>query len=312
MALPFLVCKKSLSMLTKMKRPTTIPPLLGSLLAAMVLPLAWTSAVAANPGSQDHHLHLRYEAYWSGFHIADFTLSLKNDEGGYENHFNLESRGLVGFFTELDAVADSRGEIVVTDEMSGVRFKPTHYRTEYKSKKHWRWVDITFDQADAPAKAVTGTSPIAGKEDKWDPKDKGPEVLDKVEPEQTVGTMDPVSLVPQLMAFVGTHLEGGPKEAVLPGFDGRRRFDMKATYLGPASRTVGNTKFETYRVRIKPVPVAGFKKRHEKIWNKAAYDFYFTRDGKFIPVQIFPVKGGPVLNFVKECAGPCDLKEELD
>ena len=273
-------------------------------------PFGWLSA--AEPPEIDDQLHLRYAAYWGGLHIADFSLSLQNRENAFENQFNLASRGLVWFFTDLDAEAKSRGTITASADNTPTRFIPTHYHTEYKSKKHWRWVDITFGDDENPAKAITGTSPIKGKEHKWDPKDKGPEVLDKVEPEQTVGTMDPVTLVPQLMSFVSTHLEGGPKEAVLPGFDGRRRFDMKATYLGLATREVGDTKFDTYRVRIKPVPVAGFKKRHEKIWNKAAYDFYFSRDGKFIPVQIFPVKSGPVLNFIKECAGPCDLKEELD
>ncbi|MEG3618412.1 DUF3108 domain-containing protein [Magnetovibrio sp. PR-2] len=298
----------------KLKHPICKPLKIALVAALLPAPFGWfgNPARAVEPPKTEDQLHLRYAAYWGGLHIADFALSLKTDENGFENQFHLKSRGLVWFFTELDAEAKSKGAVVSSNDQRAPQFQPSHYFTEYKSRKHWRWVDITFGEEQNPAKAVTGTSPIEGKEDKWDPKDKGPEVLDKVEPDKTVGTMDPVTLVPQLMAFVDTHLSGGPKEGVLPGFDGRRRFDMKATYLGPATRTVGEAKYETYRVRVKPIPVAGFKKRHEKIWNKAAYDFYFSRNGKFIPVQIYPVKSGPVLNFVKECAGPCDLKEELD
>lgn len=62
-----------------------------------------------------------------------------------------------------------------------------------------------------------------------------------------------------MIAVVRSHLSGGSKLGVVKGFDGRRRFDMHITYMGPATRTVGDTRHETYRVRIDPQPVAGFK-----------------------------------------------------
>jgi len=274
--------------------------------------------------------HLRYEAKWGGLHVADFTLSLLNGGETYENRFHLETRGLTRYFTNMGVTAKSVGRIIqplapqsgLTNGSTAVgnganapqaeTYLSSHYRTEYTNKKHFRWVDITFNQAPDPATAVTGTAPIKGREANWNPKEKGPEVLDRVEPDQRIGVNDPITLIPQLIAVVRAHMSGGSKLGVVKGFDGRRRFDMRITYMGLASRTVGDTRHETYRVRIDPQPVAGFKERHKVIWNNAAYDFYLSRDGRFLPLQIVPVKNGPVLTLVTTCPSECELKAEED
>jgi len=289
----------------------------GLVLLATVL--GTTPNARALTDKTDTELHLRYQAMWGGLHIADFTLSMFNGGGTYENRFRLETRGVTRFFTNVGVQAKSKGRIVQSPQTEntdttplGAVYQANHYRTEYTNKKHFRWVDISFPQTPEPAKAVTGTSPIPGREDNWNPKEKGPEELDRVEAEHRIGVNDPITLIPQMMAVVRGHMAGGPKTGVIKGFDGRRRFDMHVTYLGPMTRTVGNTHHETYRVRIDPKPVAGFKKRHKALWNGSAYDFYLSRDGKFVPLQIVPVKHGPVLTLVTQCQSECVLKPEED
>ncbi|MBL4615928.1 MAG: DUF3108 domain-containing protein [Magnetovibrio sp.] len=282
-------------------------------LALLALPKVTCAGEVSKATEQ---LHLRYEAYWGGIHIADFTLSMRNGGDTYENRFHLETRGLTRYFTNMGVKAISTGRIIQPPESNGVpmaqRYVATHYRTEYTNTKHHRWVDITFNQPPKPAKAVTGTSPVTGREKNWNPKDKGPEILNRVEPQHRIGVNDPISLIPQIMAVVRTHLAGGAKTGVAKGFDGRRRFDMHITYLGKATRTIAKTKHETYRVRIDPQPVAGFKKRHKILWNGAAYDFYISRDGNFLPLQIVPVKHGPVLTMIEKCPSECELKAGED
>ena len=276
---------------------------------------------------QAKELHLRYEAYWGGFHVADFTLSIVDKDATFEHRFHLESRGLTRYFSNLSAVATSKGRIVtppksimsagpVSNAAADMAQSETYiaqtYRTEYTNKRHFRWVEIDFGTPGSAAKAVTGTSPIPGREDRWNPKDKGPEILERVEPEFRMGVNDPITLVPQIMAVVRAHMAGGPKTGVAKGFDGRRRFDMNITYLGTVQRTILDVLHDTHRVRIKPTPVAGFKKRHKTLWNNAAYDFYLSRDGRFTPLQIAPVDHGPVLTMVKMCAQECEIKAEED
>lgn len=290
---------------------------LGLMALAFTLPL----------NAQAKEVHLRYEAYWGGFHIADFALSILDKDTTFEHRFHLESRGLTRYFSNLSAVATSKGRIIappdavmsagpVTNAAAEMAQAETYiaqtYRTEYTNKRHFRWVDIKFGPPGTAAQAVTGTSPIPGREDRWNPKEKGPEILERVGPEFRIGVNDPITLVPQIMAIVRAHIKGGPKTGVAKGFDGRRRFDMNITYLGTTKRTILDVVHDTYRVRIKPNPVAGFKKRHKTLWNNAAYDFYLSRDGRFIPLQIVPVDHGPILTMVKVCDQECEIKAEED
>jgi len=291
--------------------------------------LAWTItgfflALALPSGARASPLFLKYEAYWGGLHIADFTLSLLASSGHFENRFHLESRGLTRYFTNLSAIATSRGRIVTPPPASPAyetvsnaadlpqadTYIAQSYRTEYTNTKHLRWVDISFGAPGEAAKAITGTKPTPGFEDNWDPKDKGPEVLEKVDAKFRTGVNDPISLVPQIMAIVRAHLKGGMDSGIARGFDGRRRFDMRVQDLGPAQRTIAGVVTKTYRVRVIPTPVAGFKNRQKTLWNNAAYDFYLSRDERLVPLQIVPVNHGPVLTLTARCAQECPLSAQ--
>lgn len=309
-------------MMMKHSLRRTVSTLFVAPLACLVL--AWT------PGAHARELHLSYEANWGGLHVADFSLSLINGDDTFENRFHLETRGVTRFFTNMAVTANSRGRIVAppsngngngsengndaVGNASGAHLTETYlaekYRTEYTNKRHFRWVDIAFGLNGEPAQASTGTAPIPGREENWNPAEKGPEVLEKVEENYRIGVNDPITMIPQMMAMVRAHLKGGPATVVAKGFDGRRRFDMDVTYLGLATRTVSEVEHDTYHVRIQPRPVAGFKERHKILWNGSTYDFYLSRDGRFVPLQIVPVKHGPVLTLVAECESPCEIKPE--
>jgi hypothetical protein len=275
-----------------------------------------------------NELHLSYVANWGGLHVADFSLSMTDDtdRGGdnYENLFHLESRGLTRTLTNMSITANSRGHIIappprpkeaaLMNNTAGLPLSKTYmtknYRTQYTNSKHFRWVNIDFGPVGEPAHASTGTSPIPGREDAWNPAEKGPEVLEKVDEKYRIGVNDPITLIPQLMAVVRAHLKGGPSNASMKGFDGRRRFDIDISYLGLATRVIGGIKHDTYRVRVTPNPVAGFKSRQKIVWDGSVYDFYLSRDGRFVPLQIVPVNHGPVLTLTKECQTPCIIKAE--
>jgi len=284
---------------------------------ATVIPII-TSAFPAH--AKD--MFLRFEAYWGGAHIADFTLSLTRKNDTFENTFHLESRGLTRYFTHLSAIATSTGHIIAPPAKAqgmdtvgnganlpqAETYMAQNYRTEYTNKRHFRWVDIKFGAPGKPATAITGTAPVPGREENWNPKDKGPEALDKVPAQYRIGVNDPISLVPQMIAIVRTHLHGGPDFGIIKGFDGRRRFDMNIRHMGNVQRTIAGKIHATYWVRINPKPVAGFKNKQKTLWNNAAYDFYLSRDDEFVPLQIVPVKHGPVLTMVKRCDKACEIK----
>lgn len=289
----------------------------------LVLAALLVAGMVNTPGAQAREVHLRYEANWGGLHVADFSLSIINGGDTYENRFHLETRGLTRLLTKMAVTATSHGRIAkppaaqfgdgavenAANAQLAETFLAQKYRTEYTNRRHFRWVNIVFDDTGGPAHASTGTAPVKGREDNWNPDEKGPEVLEKVEESYRTGVNDPISMVPQMMAMVRGHLQGGPASVVAKGFDGRRRFDMDVTYQGLATRTIGEVKHDVYHVRVVPKPVAGFKKRHKALWNGSAYDFYLSRDGRFVPLQMVPVKHGPVLTLITECDSECVIEK---
>lgn len=296
----------------KPARARFFTPALACVALAFAVSLLSLASGARADGDTKNELYLRYEANWGGAHVADFALSFLSTPTTFENRFHLETRGITRYLTNMGVTASSQGHIVTETSQRntdlGKSYLASHYHTEYTNTKHLRWVDITFPNAQEPAQATTGTSPILGREKNWNPAEKGPEVLDKVEAEQLINVNDPITLILQMLDIVRAHLSGGPKSGVAKGFDGRRRFDMHITYFGPATRTIGTVRQDTYHVRIDPQPVAGFKERQKIVWNNAAYDFYLSRDGKFVPLQIVPVEHGPVLTLVGECPAECEIR----
>ena len=271
--------------------------------------IAVGGAKAAND-RENSATYLLYEAYWGGLHVADLTLSMQVNNHKFNNRLKLESRGLARFISNLALKASSSGKVV-----DGEIYLPAKYRTDYSNAKHFRWVEILFpyetDGAKTdPAEATTGTRPLPGKLEKWNPKDKGPEKLDKVSDEMLLGVVDPFTAIVQSLSGIGEHLKGGPDHFSIKSFDGRRRFDFDVEYLGLATRTVGNKKHNTYRMRITPRPIAGFKKRHKKFWTGSAFDFYLSRDGSYAPIQIVPLKHGPVISLKSVCNVPCKILSE--
>lgn len=322
-----------------------INPISRALKYVMPVVLVTTSIIMASPtpgqgaARQNHPApttHLLYEAYWGGLHVADLTLSMENGGDVFQNRFKLETRGITKFFSNLSVVASSKGHLATPpangEAVTGARnnaaagqagpaYLPTIYRTDYSNSKHFRWVEILFpyalDKVDekksdpaTPAIATTGTSPLPGKPEKWNPKDKGPEKLEKVDDKMLHGVVDPITALVQSLSGVRAHLQGGPDHFSIKGFDGRRRFDFDVQYLGLATRTVRNKKHDTYHMRITPRPIAGFKKRHLVFWTGAAFDFYLSRDGNMAPVQIVPLKHGPIFNLISVCNVPCKMPPE--
>ena len=273
--------------------------------ALMISVVSWAKTAEASKAT-----HLLYEAYWGGLHVADLSLSLHNHNDKFDNRLKLETRGLARLISNMALNASSSGKV-----MAAGTYAPDKYRTDYSNRKHFRWVEILFpSDADGvkagPAEAHTGTRPLPGKKEKWNPKDKGPEKLDKVADEMLLGVVDPVTALVQSISGIEEHLKGGPDHFSIKGFDGRRRFDVDVEYLGLATRIVGDKKHNTYHMRITPRPIAGFKKRHKIFWSGAAFDFYLSRDGSFAPIQIVPLKHGPVISLKSVCSVPCKIPDE--
>jgi hypothetical protein len=243
-----------------------VVPLRSSLVVAALL--AATGPAAADGGADARHL--RYEAYWGGFHAADFVLSYENGRR-YENAFRLATRGVADWFLKLRVKAASEGTARPVDGTDGGALWPDLYRVDYSNRRRERSVRVRFDGPEGravPTIRTTGATP-----------DQDREKEAKVPPFR------------------------------LAVYDGRRRFDLVGEYRGRGARTILRHRHRVHRLRLTAKPVSGFKDSHWEVWNDAAYDVYLSDDDRLVPLQFVSVGLGPVINLVEQCDRPCALPE---
>ncbi|TCS63061.1 DUF3108 domain-containing protein [Varunaivibrio sulfuroxidans] len=262
--------------------------------------------VAPSPGLA-RTTYLRYQANWSGLHVADFTLGFDDEKGRYVNTFHLVTRGLLGWFTRFDIAATATGlHQSPPGNDAAATYTAQEYRVDYTTKNALRWIKITFSAPHAPAHARKGSRPLPGHPGKIENKAADKDIPARLRTDVT----DPLSALSQLIEGVREHLSGGPANFSIAVFDGKRRLDLKARYLGPITRTIMEKKYPAYRLRVETVPIMGFKKSHKILWDGATFDLYLSRDDLRI-MQIVPIRHGPVLGPVltleRTCSQPCPL-----
>ncbi len=261
-------------------------------LAALALILLFAGRAAAEP------VHLRYEAYWGGLHVADFTLTLDDRQDGYAHDFHLRSRGLADWFIRLEVKAESRGR----RDAEGLP-APERYYVRYRNRYRERELEVRFHPdrpADATGRTLSGTRP--------DSADFGGS--DQLAPEHRTGIIDPVGALAEALARTDRHVgRGGAGDFTLEVFDGRRRFDVGGAYGGRTRRDVRGQEYDLHRLRLDTRPIAGFRKVHKMLWDGSSFDLFLSADGRPIPRQIVAIGPGPVINLAEQCDTPCVLEE---
>ncbi len=260
-----------------------------SILSATIIMLVSSLASAGD----DDKTYMRFEAYWGGLHIADFTLSSRKDGKAYKNRFVLRTRGLTELIMRLRLAASGEGR---TDPL-----RPSNYRVDYTNRRRQRSVKVRFDAGDTVATPTIRTIGASMESDR--------EKENKVPPKYRTNVMDPIAALLAVFRNARKAANGGQGKFSLAVYDGRRRFDLNGEFLGKGSRTILGKKHKTYRLRLSATPIIGFKERHTILWKEMIFDVYFSADGNFTPLQFVPLKTGPIINLIEKCSQPCKLAD---
>lgn len=245
--------------------------------------------------------HLRYEVMWGGLHAAEFALSLDGDKSTYANRFRLETRGIADWLLRLRVSVSGHG-----DAPAAAPLKPRAYRVGYSNRRRERVVSLRFDEESGEVSSVVESDSRLDDDDSSEADDdKDDEAM--IRRDLRLGVVDPLSAFVESLRRVRRHLTGEPADFRLAVFDGRRRFDLEGAYTGKVRRTVLNVSRELHRVRVKTIPVAGFRRTQRILWDGTAFDVFLGTDGRLLPVQIMSVGPGPVMNLVEECPALCVL-----
>ena len=260
--------------------------------------VALTALLAATPAGAAE-THLRYEVMWGGLHAAEFALSLNDSATTYANRFHLETRGIADWLLRLRVSVTGHGEAPAAASLI-----PRAYRVGYSNRRRQRVVSLHFDEKTGEVSPVVESdSPVDG-DDARPPDDDEATVISR---DLRLGVLDPLSAFVETLRRVRRHLNGEPADFRLAVYDGRRRFDLEGAYAGKVRRTILGVRRELHRMRLKTIPVAGFRRTQRILWDGTTFDVFLGTDGRLLPVQIMSVGAGPVMNLIEECPTLCAL-----
>lgn len=171
-------------------------------LAALVVVL-WPTSLAAAPAGD---LDLMYEIHIGGLFMGTLRVHTSIGGGAYHLRSDLRTAGLVGWLTGFTSLAVSDGVLAADGP------RPSAHRADNQWRGDKRWSEQRY-RAGLPA---VGTLFPSQSDDERKP----------VPPEQTIGTVDPLTAGLALSAVAGS---GTAEPRIIPVFDGRRRYDLIAT-----------------------------------------------------------------------------------
>lgn len=181
---------------------------------------------------------LRYDIHWGGFHAAQAELSHTGSAASLSVRSIGVTRSLTGFALEAER----------TDEV---------FRTEAGTRK---WASrLAVDFSGPPQVLVDELNRLDGKPER----EKRPPV-----PAPLIqGSLDPLTAL-----TLGGRAVAQGKDALLPVFDGRNRYDVRLEPVGPG------------KARATVIPRAGFRPKSLETWDNAT--FVVTVD----PATALPVR----------------------
>lgn len=221
---------RSPSSVSLIRRPAR---LLTALIAAVAV-----CTVARPAASEPATINVRYQVLYGGIRAASVEVEIKLAESSYEIVTASVTEGLMGWMTGFRSRAESRGALTP----NGATL------TSHRADNVWRG-DKRFVRI-APAADGTMTADVSPPPEK--------DERDPIRPEQTTGTLDPMSAALRAVRALG---RTGACDQRVPVYDGRRRYDM--VFDATASDTITGPRYSGPAVRCRYVTdrIAGFSRR---------------------------------------------------
>ncbi|MEJ5231191.1 MAG: DUF3108 domain-containing protein [Geminicoccaceae bacterium] len=255
--------------------------------ALTVAALLLGSVGPAAAGTAD--LDARYRVSVAGVPVAELSFGLVEADGTFRTRLAMESVGLAaawnGARSELSGLGRRDG--------SG-RPIPVRFTSRLEKRDRDRAVEIRYDPAGAVA-AVEITS-------------RGRKKVSEVPPELRVGTVDPLTAFARLRVWLEQAVAGRAGPAVtVPVFDGRKRLDLEARYVGRVPAPDGENG-EVLELAVRLVGIFGFDEDDQLIHlpdgdEPAPLRVLVRADGSFLPLRLdVPDRRvGPVIELVRDC-----------
>jgi hypothetical protein len=217
------------------------------LVIAASLPLASAAQAAGGAGAEapvqaGSQLQMAMTLYAGGVTLGkvDLNATIRGDQ--YHAVSNLQTGGVVNAFWQSEIQATSNGTVAPK------AFHPALYDSFYTGRSDKKQeVSLTYDGSGPVRLYADPPYSTTGYE---------------VTPEQQKSTFDPLSAITYLVSGVGASADN-PCDAVLPVFDGRRRYNIEIIKIKDTNVSMDNGLYKGHALlcQIKYKQLAGFKPR---------------------------------------------------
>ncbi|MCS6780657.1 MAG: DUF3108 domain-containing protein [Geminicoccaceae bacterium] len=199
---------------------------------ATVALAALLALAAARASGDPPAIDARYAIEVAGIRVAELALTVTPAEGGIASRLVMQSVGLAaawsGARSELATVMRRPAE----GAPSPIRFEAVHSKRDRE-----REIRIRYD----------GDGSVAELALKSQGRPRAPEVPEELQ----IGTVDPLTAFERLRDWLPRAASGEAERALtLPIFDGRKRYDLEANYVGPSAALDGRSGLHELSVRL--------------------------------------------------------------
>jgi Protein of unknown function (DUF3108) len=246
---------------------------------------AFLAALPAVAGAETPPVKMSacYEISWGGIGFADLRLTVTAGTG-FTAKTLIETYGLVDLFGPFRFDATSTGRLAGPDlPLPGQYVSLDGERPEKRQR-----IALNFD-------AATG----AVAQELTPPRDRV-----RVEPELRTGAVDPLTGLLQARGAIRRSLEGGPASAIVPVYDGSKRYDFELTVLGRVNGIPGAKGQPAIHATARIRPIAGFRPRQLDHVHDPA-EIYLSDDAYLLPVRMEAGRSALTLTDRRSDGQPC-------
>lgn len=221
--------------------------------------------------------------------IAELALTVTEAEGGTRSRLVMESVGLAA------AWSAARSQLVSVMRRDGEgRAAPVRFEAQHSKRDRERLIRIRYDAGGAIAALELSS--------------QGRRRNSEVPPELRADTVDPLTALERLRSWLAAAAVGRAEPSItVPVFDGRKRLDLEARYLGPATfeDRPGETALE---LSVRLIGRHGFDPDDELIElpqgeRPAPLRVLVSRDAALAPLRVdVPDRRlAPVISLLRDC-----------
>lgn len=203
--------------------------------AALALALVLAQGVPAGKAATPEPVGLTYEVYARGFPILTLDLRIAETGSAYKVEGLFRTVGVIDWLADFVLRSESRGAVVAG------ALRPRVHESAAHSRKGDRRAHLDYG---GDGTVATVLSPAAAEPGHALPT-----------PQQTVGTLDPLSAV---LAIHHEVVRSGSCGMRMPVFDGRRRYDLVLADEGMGRLASSASAGEVRRCSVDLVKIAGF------------------------------------------------------